>query len=155
MHAIKVLVTKVPKRQKRVLFGLPFALIPSLCLGVFLIPTPAKAGSATDITGTNVWNSTAPIFAPGGGRIDPQLIERARRLNQEADQAFKDCDAAVLAAQQSSRGPRQFLRNPENAEAEYPQACQRLNQLREEAVSLRNQLEEAGRSGGNAAYRTW
>lgn len=138
--------------------SLRLTLISSLCLGaVVTFATPANAdGSFPDISGTNVWNSTAPIFNRGGGGIDPQLVERARRLNQEADQAFKACDAAVLAAQQGgTRGPRQFLRNPENTEAEFPVACQRLNELRQEAVNLRGQLEAAGRSGGTAEFRTW
>lgn len=138
--------------------SLRLALISSLCLGtVATFAAPAKAdGSFPDISGTNVWNSTAPIFDRGGTRIDPQLVERARRLNEEADQAYKACDAAVLAAQQGgTRGPRQFLRNPENAEAEFPTACQRLNELRQEAVSLRSQLDAAAKSGGNPGFRTW
>ncbi|HAX76221.1 MAG TPA: hypothetical protein DCY88_10375 [Cyanobacteria bacterium UBA11372] len=138
--------------------SLRLTLISSLCLGaVVSFATAAKAdGSFPDISGTNVWNSTAPIFDRGGSRIDPQLVERARRLNAEAEQAYKACDAAVLAAQQGGvRGPRQFLRNPQNTDAEFPVACQRLNELREEAVSLRSQLEAAGRSGGSPVFRTW
>lgn len=138
--------------------SLRLTLISALCLGtVVTFAAPAKAdGSFPDISGTNVWNSTAPIFDRGGGRLDPQLVERARRLNEEADQAFKACDAAVLAAGQGgTRGPRQFLRNPENAEAEFPVACQRLNELRQEAVSLRSQLDAAAQSGGNPEFRTW
>ena len=143
--------------QKHTKVKMRLTLISSLCLGTLVIAAPAKAdGSFPDISGTNVWNSTAPIFHRGGRGVDPQLIERVRRLNSEADQAYKECDARVLAAQQGgSRGPRQFLRNPQNADAEFPAACQRLNELRQEAVSLRSQLEEAGRSGGNAAFRTW
>lgn len=143
MFAIKTLVT---------------VLVPSLCVGTLLtFSTPAKAdGSFPDISGTNVWNSTAPVFDTRGGGIDPALLDRARRLNQEADEAYKACDAAVLAAQQQGpQGPRQYLRNPGSVEAVYPEACQRLNALRDEAVSLRRQLDEAGRAGGNAAYRTW
>lgn len=138
--------------------SLRLTLISSLCLGaVVTFAAPAKAdGSFPDISGTNVWNNTAPIFDRGGGGIDPELVERARRLNQEADQAYKACDAAVLAAQQGgTRGPRQFLRNPENTDAEFPVACQRLNELTQEAANLRSQLEAAARSGGSPMFRTW
>ncbi|HAZ49769.1 MAG TPA: hypothetical protein DDW76_36920 [Cyanobacteria bacterium UBA11369] len=145
-------------QKHRKLKSLRLTLISSLCLGaVVSFATAAKAdGSFPDISGTNVWNNTAPIFDRGGSGIDPQLVERARRLNQEADQAFKACDAAVLAAQQGgTRGPRQFLRNPQSTDAEFPVACQRLNELRQEAVSLRSQLDAAARAGGSPGFRTW
>jgi hypothetical protein len=156
MYPSKFIQTNNPKNQQQKLFLAPIALISSLVAGTVLtVANPVKAAEGfPDISGTNVWNSTAPIFRQRGGGIDPALVERARRLNQEADQAFRACDAAVLAAQPTG-GPRQFLRNPQDTTAEFPEACQRLNQLREEAVSLRRQLEAAGRSGGNAGFRTW
>ncbi|HEY9851820.1 MAG TPA: hypothetical protein V6D28_20275 [Leptolyngbyaceae cyanobacterium] len=117
--------------------------------------TPAKADHYPDITGTNIWNNTAPQFGRRGGRIDPQLVERVRRFNQESQEAYNACLAAVEAAERAPSGPRQFLRNPQNVSAEYPAACQRLNALRNERNTLASELERAGGVGSNPAYKAW
>lgn len=116
---------------------------------------PARADHAPDITGTNIWNSTSPRFGRDGGRIDPQLIERVRAFNQESEQAYSQCLAAVEAAPQTPGGPRQFLRNPQDIAAEYPAACQRLNALRSERNNLVSDLERAGGIGSNPAFKPW
>lgn len=129
----------------------------SLVAGTIAI-SPAKADHAPDITGTNIWNNTAPRFGgDGGGRIDPALIDRVRRFNQESEQAYSQCLAAVEAAERApgGGGPRQFLRNPQEVAGEYPAACQRLNALRSERDRLVSELEGAGGAGTSASYKAW
>ena len=126
----------------------------SLVAGSIAI-SPAKADHAPDITGTNIWNNTAPRFGSSGGRIDPGLIDRVTRFNQESEQAYSQCLAAVEAADQAPGGPRQFLRNPQEVAGEYPAACQRLNALRSERDRLVSELEGAAGSGTSASFKTW
>lgn len=116
-------------------------------------PAPVRADHAPDITGTNYWNNTAPQFGRRGGRLDPQLAERVRRFNEESEQAYNGCLAAVEAAPQSSGGPRQYLRNPQDVAGEYPAECQRLNALRNERDNLRNELEGVGQI--SPAFKSW
>ncbi|MCL1465771.1 MULTISPECIES: hypothetical protein [Argonema] len=114
---------------------------------------PVRADHAPDITGTNYWNNTAPRFGGRGGRLDPQLADRVRRFNDESQQAYNACLAAVEAAPPSAGGPRQYLRNPQEVAGEYPAACQRLNALRNDRDNLRNELERVGQI--SPAFKSW
>ncbi|MFB2918891.1 MULTISPECIES: hypothetical protein [Aerosakkonema] len=111
-----------------------------------LTATPAKADHVPDITGTNYWNNTSPQFGRRGVRLDPDLVDRVRRFNDEAEQAYNGCLAAVEAAPPNPGGPRQYLRTPQNVAGEYPAACQRLNALRNERDNLQGRLEGVGQA---------
>ena len=75
-----------------------------------LSTTPAQADSSySDITGTNIWNNTAPIFDTDE-RLDPALIERVQQLNAESEQAFQACNAAITQAEQNVPTTRRFAR---------------------------------------------
>lgn len=120
-----------------------------------LIASPARADrSYSDITGPNIWNNTAPIFDTNA-KFDPNLMERVTQINQEAEQAYNACNAAIAQAEQNAPTTRRFARRPSTETAEVPVACQQLEQLRAEADTLRSTLEEAQRSRTTSAYGTW
>lgn len=120
-----------------------------------LIATPAKADrSYSDITGTNIWNNTAPIFDTDD-KLDPQLIENITRINRESEAAFSACNAAIAQAEQNVPATRRFARQPSTQTAAVPAACQQLEQLRTEAENLRSTVEEAERSRANSAFLSW
>lgn len=121
--------------------------------GICITPAQAEQRNYTDITGTNIWNNTSPQFKGSG--IDPELIARANRLNQEAQAAFDACNSAIVEAeQQTSSGPRRYARKPAPTPP-VPQACQRLEELRTEVETLRTTLADLQKSGGNPSLRTW
>src|SRR6476469_9938130 len=75
---------------------------------------PASAGhhrSYSDITGTNIWNNTAHVFE-GGARLDPALVGNVTRLNQGAQPAFRECDAAFLLTYPATT-ERRYSRQPQ------------------------------------------
>jgi hypothetical protein len=120
-----------------------------------LIATPAKAESSySDITGTNIWNNTAPIFDTDS-KFDPRLIENITRINQESEAAFNACNAAIAQAEQNVPTNRRFARQPSTQTAAVPAACRQLEQLRAEAENLRTTLQEAERSRADSAFLTW
>lgn len=120
-----------------------------------LIGTPVKAESSfSDITGTNIWNNTAPIF-DGGSSLDPTLIDNVTRINRESEAAFNACNDAIAQAEQNSPTTRRFARQPSTETAAVPAACRQLEALRTEADNLRAALQEAERSSSNAAFGTW
>jgi hypothetical protein len=120
-----------------------------------LAVAPAKAESSySDITGTNIWNNTAPIF-DNDRKLDPKLIENAARVNRESEAAFNACNAAVERAEQTVPTSRRFARQPSTQTAEVPAACRQLEQLRAEAENLRRTLQEAERARSSSAFLTW
>lgn len=120
-----------------------------------LIAAPARADrSYSDITGPNIWNNTAPIFDTEA-KFDPDLMDRVTRINQEAEQAYNACNAAIAQAEQNVPTTRRFARRPSGETAAVPVACRQLEELRAEAETLRATLEEAQRSRTTSAYGTW
>lgn len=120
-----------------------------------LIAAPASADrSYSDITGTNIWNNTAPIFETDT-ELDPDLIDRVTRVNRDSEQAFDACNAAIAQAEQNVPRERRFARRPATETAGLPVACRQLEELRTEAENLRVTLEEVDRSRSNPAFLTW
>lgn len=119
------------------------------CIGV----APATANSYSDITGTNIWNNTAP-GGKAGVQLPPGLLDRISQINQQSEQAFQACDAAITQAEQIPT-TRRFARRPSTQTAQVPAACQRLEALRTEADSLRQTVQELERSGGTTAFQAW
>ncbi len=123
-----------------------------------LSATQANANSYSDITGTNIWNNTAPIFDTNN-KLDPALIESITRVNRDSETALRACNEAIAQIEQNRRpGIRSFLRDPSNVTAaapETPTACRQLEQLRTQADSLRRTVQDAERARGNAALGTW
>ncbi len=124
-------------------------------IAIGITTTPVKADSSySDITGTNIWNNTAPGFETDG-KLDPALLERVQQLNAESEQAFQACNAAIAQAEQNVPPTRRFARQPNTETVAVPIACQQLEELRTEAESLRVTLEEAARSRSNPEFFTW
>jgi hypothetical protein len=120
-----------------------------------LSAVPARAESSySDITGTNIWNNTAPFF-DSKSRIDPDLISNITRVNREAEAAYNACTAAIDQAGQVAPTTRRYARRPSTETAEVPVACRQLEQLRGEAENLRNTVEEVGRARSSTAFGTW
>ena len=116
-------------------------LIGTSLVGSGLIAVPASAQVApnqSDITGTNIWNNTAPIF-DGGGRLDPEILENSRRLSRELE------DASALCCNASApTGPRRIVRGaPDPNEICIDPNCVRLNSLVDETKTF---LEDVNRS---------
>lgn len=129
-------------------------MVASAIVLISLSPASASAQrNYTDTTGTNIWNNTAPLIRGNG--IDPELVARVNRLNQEAQEVYTACNVAIAEIeQQGDPKPRRFARKPAPPPP-LPQACGRLEELRSEAETLRQTLTELQKAGGNAARRTW
>jgi hypothetical protein len=119
-----------------------FWLFPLACSAFMVSMAPASAlpPNQSDITGTNVWNNTAPIFAPGQP-LNPELISTARRFSQDLNDAYAACTASANAA---ANAPRRFARGAENPNAvcNSPE-CQRLNLLINDAKTFLNGLDSS------------
>ncbi|MEC4983678.1 MAG: hypothetical protein SAJ37_14960 [Oscillatoria sp. PMC 1068.18] len=139
--------------MKRISWVLGLAMV-----GVGLTVDPAKAdGSYSDITGTNIWNNTVPRFEGSENGIDPDLVARVERLNEESAAAFQACNAAIAQIEQQlpPSGARRFARraNPGQS-AGVPVACQRLNELRTEVENVRLELQDLAGTV-QSGYATW
>lgn len=122
--------------------------------GLFAAPTRAES-SFSDITGTNIWNNTAPVFETEG-RIDPDLLSNITRVNQESETAFRACEAAIAQIEQTApTGGRRFARRPSDQTAAVPAACRQLEALRAEADNLRRSVEDIGRARSGSAFAAW
>jgi hypothetical protein len=112
-------------------------------LGSGLLALPASAGNPaagnqSDITGTNVWNNTAPIFE-NGGKLNPDILNNARRLSQELGQAGERCCNAPPPA-----GPRRFaLGAPDPNDVCVNPDCVKLNGVVQETKAF---LDDVNRS---------
>ncbi|MBE9127757.1 MULTISPECIES: hypothetical protein [unclassified Coleofasciculus] len=126
----------------------------SMVAGI-LTAVPARADrSYSDITGTNIWNNTAPIFETDG-TLDSALIERVQQLNQESERVYQACNTAIAQLEQNSPTIRRYSRQPGNETAAVPVACRQLEELRAEAQTLKLTLDEAVRSRSNPAFLPW
>jgi len=95
--------------------------------GFLALPAVAQPPNQSDITGTNVWNNTAPIFK-NNGQLQPDILNNARRLSQQLDDGSKVCCSAPspTATRRFARGPRdpnEVCINPD---------CQQLNTVVDE-----------------------
>lgn len=135
-----------------------FVLVAGLVAAGVLSASKANANSYSDITGTNIWNNTAPIFDTDT-KLDPALIENITRVNRDSETALRACNDAIAQIEQNRRpGIRSFLRDSSNVTAaapETPTACRQLEQLRTQADSLRRTVQEVERARGNSAFGTW
>lgn len=119
--------------------------------GLSTLPASAVPPNQSDITGTNVWNNTAPIFE-NGGKLSPEILNNARRLSQELEDASAGCCNASIPVE-----PRRFARHPGNAnQACLSPDCQRFNSLVEETRVF---LDDVNRSQAQQIRanrnRTW
>ena len=120
--------------------------------GLIAVPVSAQPPNNSDITGTNVWNNTAPIFE-GDGELDPEILNNARRLDQALERASENC---CNAAAPEPVGPRRYARNPGNNEVCVNPECQRLSSLVEETqVFLKDVNRQVEEVRTNSVSRTW
>lgn len=103
--------------------------------GLLSIPANAVPPNQSDITGTNIWNSVAPIFKMNG-KLSPEILSTARRLARELDEVSARCGNAS-----APMGPRRFARRPSKL-AKSPD-CQQLDRL---VAETRAFLDEVKRS---------
>ncbi len=119
--------------------------------GSIIFPVGAQqAPNQSDITGTNIWNNTAPIF-DDGGKLDPAILDNARRLSGELERSSDLCCNAAPPA-----GPRRFARGPADPnEVCISPACEELNGLVEETKTFltdvnRSQTEQVSANRNRA-----
>lgn len=118
--------------------------------GLVAVPALANPPNQSDITGTNIWNSPAPIFEEGG-ELDPAILERAQRLDRELGEAAARCCNTA-----TPRGPRRFARQPRdpNVACANPE-CERLDELVRETEVFLDEVDrevEAVRAAGNPIW---
>lgn len=142
--------------QQLVSLAISFSFLTSLATATTAQAGPGPRGdnrSYSNITGTNIWNSTAPIIDEDFP-IDPALITRVQELNANATTRYQECITAIEAAEQNVPNPRrQFLRR--DPRVPYPQACNDLETLRSEADSLRDQIRQIQEEAANRTTATW
>ena len=123
----------------------------TLVMGSGLMATSANAQppNQSDITGTNIWNNTAPIFDQDG-TLDPAIVENARRLDQALEEASERCCNAVQPV-----SPRRFAREPGNPNPACAD-CLELNRLVEETERFLDEVNRIQGEGVNASRnRLW
>lgn len=117
--------------------------------GLIALPGSAQPPNQSDITGTNVWNNTAPIF--NGDKLNPDILNNARRLSQDLEGASTRCCNAPPPS-----GPRRFARGPADPnEVCISPDCQRLNSLVQETKTFLNDVTpqvEQVRANRNRAW---
>lgn len=119
--------------------------------GLIALPANAMPPNQSDITGTNIWNNTAPIFE-NGGKLSPEILNNARRLAQELADASDRCRNATppTGSRRFARGsgnPNQVCLSPD---------CQQLNSLVEQTrtfLSDVNRFQDDQRR--ESSNRTW
>ncbi len=134
--------------------SLGWSLSLMLLAGAWVGALPSYGRSYADITGTNIWNNNAPIFETGDD-LDPELLERIERFNEEATATYNSCNAALDSIGENPVGPRRFARRPSNQTASLPIACQQLEQLRGEADELAAEIDRVQASRSNPDLQTW
>jgi hypothetical protein len=110
--------------------------------------------SQSDVTGTNTWNSTTPIFEIES-QLDPETLAKARELSQALNDAYSACVGSVESA---ANLPRRFSRNPENrARVCISSECATYNRLLEETRTFLSQIDipEEERIRAIQNLRTW
>lgn len=109
-------------------------------------PASAQTPNQSDVTGTNVFNNTAPRFRTPAG-LDTELVTRAGQISQELTDAQTAYNAAEEAA---SRAVRRFAVRP--SEPCNNPALDRLNRAVEAARTFlggldQNQIDQLRASG--------
>jgi hypothetical protein len=88
------------------------------------LPATAQVTNQSDITGTNVWNNTVPVFR-NNGQLKPEILDNARRLDEQLGDASNRCCNAPPPS-----GPRRFARGMRDPnEVCINPDCQQLNSL--------------------------
>lgn len=121
-------------------------------VGSGLSALPASAiPNQSDITGTNIWNGTAPVFGGETG-LDPEIIDQARRLGRGLTEASERCENAAAPT-----GPRRIARGPRNpSEVCISPECEQLNSLaRESRVFLDDVNRQVGQVRTNSGSQAW
>jgi hypothetical protein len=132
-------------RKKWIALVISSSLVSS---GLYTLPASAQqapnqsditgTNNQSDVTGTNIWNNTAPIF-DRGGKLNPEILNDARRLSGELKEASELCCNAPPPT-----GPRRFARGPADPnEVCISPDCQRLNGVIEETNTF---LSDVNRS---------
>lgn len=119
--------------------------------GLLALPAAAIPPNQSDITGNNIWNNNAPIFE-NGGKLDPEIRDRAQNLDRELGEAAERCENAAPPA-----GPRRIARGPRNPnEVCISPECQQLNGLVQETKDfledVNRQISEVRSSSGSQAW---
>jgi hypothetical protein len=118
-----------------------------------LITLPASAQQApnqSDITGGNIFNNPAPIFE-NDGKLDPGIVNNARRLSQELGEASSRCCTASAPV-----GPRRFARSPGNSnQACNSPSCEQLNSLVQETKVFLDDVNRQVEQVTDNRNRTW
>ncbi|MBD1925832.1 hypothetical protein H6F74_05975 [Trichocoleus sp. FACHB-90] len=129
-------------------------LLPFTFLLLQSFPVNANPPNQSDNTGTNIWNNTAPRFG-SGSKLDPEIINTARRLSKDLDDAYAAC---VASAEAFAKLPRRFARGAaiSPVDCNTPE-CQRLNSLLEETKRFISSLDslEAERLRASGALEIW
>jgi hypothetical protein len=140
-------------------FGLMVGLtvVMGLSIAETALAGPGPGGdnrSYSNITGTNIWNSTAPILDEDFP-IDPELVAKVKQINTDVAVKYQECLNAIAAAEQSVPAipPRQYLRR--DPRQPYPQACIDLENLRSQAEALRAKVKEYQDLAANRTRGTW
>lgn len=126
----------------------------SILSGMILtVPAFAADPTQSDITGTNIWNSTAPIFGTQRN-IDPEILNTARRLSTDLEEAYTACAASAEAV---ADVPRRFARGAKPEEICDSVECQRLSQLIQETNKFLSGLDsvQAERLRASGAFQVW
>lgn len=94
--------------------------------------------SQSDVTGTNTWNSTTPIFEIES-QLDPETLAQAQELSQALNDSYATCVASV---ENASNLPRRFSRRSENSDRICISAdCAKYNRLLEETKTFLSQID--------------
>ena len=119
--------------------------------GLLTLPANAQPPNQSDITGTNIWNNTAPIFE-SEGKLKPEILNNARRLSQELDNASDSCCNAPPPA-----GPRRFARGPADPnEVCISPGCEQLNSVVSETKEFLNEVNRSQAEQGKVSRnRAW
>lgn len=110
--------------------------------------------SQSDVTGTNTWNSTTPIFEIES-QLDPETLAQAQELSQALNDSYATCVASV---ENVSNLPRRFSRRSENSDRICISAdCAKYNRLLEETKTFLSQIDlpEEERLRAIQNLRTW
>ncbi|MGB0564448.1 MAG: hypothetical protein ACPGVO_22020 [Spirulinaceae cyanobacterium] len=128
-------------------------LLSGLLLLCGVAPAALAQASQTDITGVNVWNEIPPIFDEIDDPEVDALIAEIETFNAAADDAYAGCVDALAALPDE---PRRYARpGSPNAQQQLPQACNELEALRAESVSLRREVAELEAKYADPDLFTW
>lgn len=116
------------------------------------LPAIAQPPNQSDITGTNVFDSSMPNLGINS-KFDPKILDTAKKLSKDLEDAYKACQASSTA-----KGPRRFARGPADANQVCATSeCQNLNRLVGEARTFLSGLDKthADFIKLNRFYRIW